>query len=60
MEIQGAWSMATDLDVAAIQTKRLHRIDYRELDSLQISADKDEDPKMVLLELFNVVRLYIL
>jgi hypothetical protein len=52
--------MATDLDIATIGTKRLYRIDYREVEPLQIRSDKYDDPKMLMLEPFNVLRLNVL
>jgi len=52
--------MATDLDIATIGTKRLHRIDYREVEPLQIRSNKYDDAKMLMLELFNVIRLNVL
>jgi hypothetical protein len=52
--------MATDLDIATIGTKRLYRIDYREVEPLQIRSDKYDDPEMLMLEPFNVLRLNVL
>jgi hypothetical protein len=60
VEVQGARSVATDLDIASIGTKRLYRIDYREVEPLQIRSDKYDDPKMLMLEPFNVLRLNVL
>jgi hypothetical protein len=40
VEVHGSRSMATDLDIATVGTKRLYRIDYREIEPLQIRSDK--------------------
>jgi hypothetical protein len=60
VEIQGARSITTDLDIATIGTKRMDGIDYRKVEPLQIRSDKYDDPKMLMFELFNVLRLNVL
>ena len=52
--------MTTDLDIASIGTKRLHGMDCREVESLQSCSDKYDDPKMLMLEFFDVLRLNVL
>jgi hypothetical protein len=60
VEIQGIGSVAADLDITAIGTQRLDGIDYWEVETLLIWTDKDHNPKMLMLELFNGLRLHIL
>jgi hypothetical protein len=60
VEIQGIRSVAADLDITAIGTQRMDGIDYWEVEPLLIWTDKDHNPKMLVLELFNGLKLHIL
>jgi hypothetical protein len=56
VEVQSARSIATDFDITTIGTERLYRIDGGEVEPFQIRADKNDDPKMLMLKFFNVLR----
>jgi hypothetical protein len=48
------------LDITAIGTQRMDGINYWKVDPLLICTDKDHNPKMLVLELFDGLRLHIL
>jgi hypothetical protein len=60
VEIEGIRPLTADLDITAIGTQRMDGSHYWDVDPLLICTKKDHNPKMIVLELFNGLRLRIL